>query len=505
MEVAVKRMMKLSADVVKRELEDFEFPDRFSLGTATAGYQVEGGYNTADGPKNNWYEFELKGKVEKTGAGCNFWELYPEDFARCRWMGNNAFRMGIDWARLQPGERRTDSPPPLSQEAIERYADIINEARKNGLDELITLFHWTHPFWVGGDLWTNDEKVKDLFVPALVESVERINAVLVEKHGSSPIRRFITMNEPLFVPLTTYILKIFPGYDGLPSLTRFKTSYINILWAHLLLYKAIHELYRKKGWTTPEVSLNPWGCCIYELDKMTFDLFLAKANGVGESEITKFLNEERRATYAILSQAPRRSLVGLRRTLENLAAYFMKRRVGRWSMEKLLREMYDSEHERFIDYLPFDFYDPFIADYVRFSTIIKPARWPWEWWSVPEALGYFLKAYSRKSLGLPIRIVENGIGFECPYNESKAKPRPDGIRRHEVIQAHMFEIVRAIKEGINIDGYYHWSLIDNYEWGSFTPRFGIFGVVYPEGARRLKTDILGDNEAGAYKLICEAF
>lgn len=490
----------------EQELDAFEFKRHFTFGVATSGYQVEGGYNTEDGIKNNWYDWEKSGKVEKTGLSSNFWELYPEDFARTKWMGNNSFRLGIEWARLQPAERFTGSPPPISQEAVENYAKILNEAYKNSLEPLVTLFHWTYPYWVGKDLWINDDKIKNLFVPALVESVEKINTVLIEKYKRPPIRKIITINEPIFPSAGTYLLKKLPGHQGAPSLEKFKLSLINVFWAHVLLYRALHKLYKDKGWKTPEISSNMWCACLYEIDKMFFDICLAKANGISESEIEKYLNDERRATYAILSQAPRKSLVGVRRTLENiLAGIISKRLFTSWPIRKLIDEVYSGDETRLVDYLPFDFYDPFLGDYLRFEPFVKPAVNAWQWWSTPEALNYFLQAYSRTSKGLPIRIVENGISHEANYTAKKALPRPDGLVRYEVIRAHVFEIIRAINQGINIDAYYHWSLVDNYEWGSFKPRFGIFGVVYPENARRLKTDMLGKNTAGAYKLICEAF
>jgi len=491
---------------IEKEVENFKFPEQFLFGVATSGYQVEGGYNTETGPKNNWYEWEKSGKVEKTGEASRFWELYPEDFARCKWMGNNSFRLGIDWGRLQPAESFTGSPPPISEEAVEGYAKILNEAYKNSLEPLVTLFHWTYPHWVGKNLWLNEDKIKNLFVPALTEAVEKINSVLIEKYNRPPIKYLITINEPIFASAGAYLLKKMPGHEGSASLEKFKASLMNIFWAHVLLYRSLHKLYRERNWPTPEISSNSWCGSIYEIDKMFFDVCMAKANGVSSSEIEKFLTDERRAMYAIISQSPRRSLVGLRRTLENLlASVIAKRLFTHWPVQKFIEEVYRGDELRLVDYLPFDFYDPFLCDYIRFTPLIKPAVTAWEWWSVPEALTYFLKSYSRTSKGLPIRIVENGIAFEAPYNATSAKPRPDDIVRHWVIQSHVLEIIRAINQGINVDAYYHWSLVDNYEWGSFTPRFGIFGVIYPEGARRLKKDMYGDNAGGAYKLICEAF
>ena len=76
----------------------------FLAGVATSGYQCEGGYNGDRQPKNNWAAHELAGKVARTGAATDFWNRYREDFELCRGMGLNAFRLSIEWARVQPGE-----------------------------------------------------------------------------------------------------------------------------------------------------------------------------------------------------------------------------------------------------------------------------------------------------------------------------------------------------------------------------------------------------------------
>jgi len=84
-------------------------------------------------------------------------------------------------------------------------------------------------------------------------------------------------------------------------------------------------------------------------------------------------------------------------------------------------------------------------------------------------------------------------------------PREDGVTRDQELKAVLLEAIRAIRKGYRLEAFYYWSLFDNYEWGSFEPRFGLFGVDFADGARRLPGDIIGNNAAGFYKLFIEAF
>src|SRR5260221_2332699 len=75
--------------------------EAFFWGVATSGYQAEGGYNGPGQPLNNWAWAESMGEVVPSGRTSDFWTLAHEDFARCRDMGLNAFRMSIEWSRVQ--------------------------------------------------------------------------------------------------------------------------------------------------------------------------------------------------------------------------------------------------------------------------------------------------------------------------------------------------------------------------------------------------------------------
>src|ERR1700712_2671667 len=95
----------------------------FLWGVATSAYQAEGGYNGPGEPMTNWARAETQGEVARLGRSADFWHRYEEDFERCREMGLNAFRLSIEWSRVQPTHvDRMGEPPPFDHAALDGYA-----------------------------------------------------------------------------------------------------------------------------------------------------------------------------------------------------------------------------------------------------------------------------------------------------------------------------------------------------------------------------------------------
>ncbi|MFC5744877.1 family 1 glycosylhydrolase [Actinomadura rugatobispora] len=96
-----------------------------------------------------------------------------------------------------------------------------------------------------------------------------------------------------------------------------------------------------------------------------------------------------------------------------------------------------------------------------------------EFWRIdpePDGLYHVLKNYQRRLPHLPVYIVENGMPSDG------GRPRPDGYTRADHIRDHLYWVQRALAEGVKVIGYNHWSLTDNYEWGGYRPRFGLYRV-----------------------------
>ena len=163
--------------------------DGFAVGVATSGYQVEGGFNGDGEPHNNWAAWEGAGKAARSGLACDFWRHPEEALDRAAAIGCNAFRLSVEWARIEP------QPGAFDAAALERYVEILSLCADRGLEPIVTLHHFTHPFWLGEEFWLRPGS-PDIFA----RHVERVVPPLAPY-----CRRWVTINEPNIVTLMGWI------------------------------------------------------------------------------------------------------------------------------------------------------------------------------------------------------------------------------------------------------------------------------------------------------------
>ena len=159
---------------------------------------------------------------------------------------------------------------------------------------------------------------------------------------------------------------------------------------------------------------------------------------------------------------------------------------------------------RVLDVAQLDYYAPTLAEHVTLPGK-KTAGGRWHrvgrplWDDRPDPDMFLDYVREAGQDGLPVWVVENGM---CVRRDDRAVwPRRDGWTRERYLRENIRSLVRARDEGIDVRGYWHWTLIDNFEWGSYEPRFGLHGLG-PDGSF-LTTDISGDDVAGAYRRIAE--
>ena len=115
----------------------------------------------------------------------------------------------------------------------------------------------------------------------------------------------------------------------------------------------------------------------------------------------------------------------------------------------------------------------------------------------PSGLTRYCRANTTEGLGL--WVVENGVCNRV--RRGRSYPRLDGWDRIRYLRENLAALVQALDAGVPVGAYYHWTLADNYEWGSYQQRFGIHGVDRERGVRVLDTDATGADAAGAYRSI----
>ena len=488
---------------------DFELPPDFLFGASNAAFQVEGGYNRGDGPRNDWAEWERTGKVEATLEACRFWDDYAEHIDKAASLGLDGFRMSLEWARLQPTtSEQKGAPPPWDDKALDRYAEIVGAVMEAGMEPVITLHHFTHPAWCGVDFWLDDDSAEMLTAYA-VKAADEVNQRL-EKAGRRPIKLWVTLNEPNLLGPLAYFLGEHPHEKkGVPA-TRLAAE--NLIIAQVLSYNALHDLYEERGWDTPLVSTTTYCACFYNLDRALLDILRAPSMGVEKADLGDYLAagaEDWNRAFLEMAVA-RFGRHSLQTYYYRLINHIYSRLSDASHFRRAIDAAYDSPRQRLFDYLGLDIYDPFTGAYlIKLPTprrikekepILRVALW--ENVYDPSEFGRVIRAHARDSGGIPVYIMESGM---CHSQKKGEKPhrRFDGLTRDVFLKGMLREMVKGIKEGLPLKGYFFWSLTDNYEWGSYEPRFGLHEYDFDAG-RILDNDGLGTPAGKAYAELIKA-
>ncbi|KQL55229.1 beta-glucosidase [Heyndrickxia shackletonii] len=417
------------------------FPDTFTWGTATASYQIEGGAHEEGRGESIWDRFARQpGKVYKQQNGeiaCDHFHRYPEDVELMADLGISSYRFSFAWPRLFPEEGKFNS------EGLAFYTRLLDELDAKGITPAATIYHWDLPTWLqdkGG--WTNRETV-DQFVTYA--------KTLFDAFGSR-IPSWITHNEPWCAAFLGYAFGVHaPGH----------TDWNEALIAshHLLLsHGKVVELYRSMG--------------------------LA-----GEIGITLNLSPTIPASEAAEDVAAAERSDGF---------------ANRWFLDPIFKGRYPEDmvtlyKNRFgplsfmkegdldtisapIDFLGINYYSHNIVendeknDILGAGVISETENVTDMGWGIhPESLYDLLTRIKSDYTDIPLYITENGAAFPDVWKDGKIEDHA----RIKYLHDHFAAAHRFIEEGGNLQGYYVWSLMDNYEWSfGYSKRFGIIYVDY---------------------------
>lgn len=455
---------------------DAPLPPDFLFGVATAGFQIEGGFNGRDEPRNNWFGFEAEGRVEPSGTTLDFWNRYEAQLDRAVAAGCNAFRFSLEWARCEPVDGEYDD------DAFARYADIVDACTERGLTPLVTLHHFTHPWWAGEDFWLGSDS-PERFTAWADEAARRLG---------SAVRHWVTINEFNILALQTYFTGDFPPAHN-ADVRSVVTSLDHLLAAHVGAYGAIHA-------HRPDaiVSTNGYQFSMYELDRLFSDVLLARRAGVPRDELNRWLAGRRNRHTAALQP-----LAGPERLLRAGMAKLIK---GADALPRAVAAVYASPHECTLDHLQLDAYNPVTSSHFRFPGHQSSGgrhygidRQLWDDLPDPERFEALLPIAAEK--GLDLWIVENGMCNRV--HNGRSYPRLDGWDRPRYLQTHLAAMMSAIDAGVPIGAYFHWTLADNYEWGSYEPCFGLYGVDRARGNTWSDRDAMGRNSALVFRRLIE--
>ncbi len=388
------------------------FPKDFLWGASTASYQIEGGNRLSA-----LADWERRKGWEVCGDAAGSWERFGEDLACLKELKAGAYRFSVEWSRLQP------EPDRFDEDALRTYAGWARRLRESGIRPFVTLHHFSEPAWL---LKAHPRGWLDAAVgPRFLRFVERVASALRED-----VMDWVVLNEPMVFLVGAYGMRYFP--PGKFMLTNVRGDFLkrlvpNFARAHNEAYKLL-----KRGQPAAQVGY---------------------AHHVTALEQASVGDDGAVADWDWFMH---------RHWLELTAGYFDFMGLNYYTRIFV--------HRSKLPFMPMGV----VPGYAEFEHGVTPwvfrllggrrgarPRSGMGWEVVPEGLGRVVADMYRAS-GKPVYILENGIDDR------------DGTARDSFIRSHLTALAGAMREGADVRGYFHWSLLDNYEWGSYKPRFGLY-------------------------------
>jgi beta-glucosidase len=424
------------------------YPDTFIWGAAISAHQTEGVFD--GGENGDWYQFEHQSKSpisdqDTADLAVDFWHRYPEDLKIAKSLGINSLRISIAWEKVEPTEGQFNS------DVIAHYRDVLLTMKALGIRPMVALHHFTHPLWFqaqGG--WLNKESplqfahYADYVVGQLADLCDL----------------WITFNEPMVLVNEGYLTGKIP--PQIHSVTSGFEAAFNLARAHRLATALIHL-------RQPPIERSVPG--LHGVGLVNSLPFYAPKNAANPVDrLASYLADEF-ANWAFLDAAVNGKLVWhlgvFKKDLERELPEVTSEAEGATGSPKVdwLGMNYYSRYEISMDW-KFHLH----AESKSPSGIVGDNGWA----VYPEGLELVLRRGASR-FDVPWIVSENGVSDE------NDRIRPDFIKQSLASLDHL--VVGPQK--LDVRGYYHWSLMDNFEWLlGYTQKFGLVAIDFNHGLTR---------------------
>lgn len=444
--------------------EFLAFPKNFRWGASTAAFQIEGGYDEDGKGLSIWDEFSSHPEHIADGHNgkvtCDSYHKWQEDIALMKQLGIKNYRLSIAWTRIFPDGTKES----FNEKGLQYYEMILGEMVKNGITPFVTLFHWDLPLALqekGG--FANKHIVESFY----------LYATTVIQRLSPLVHNWMTFNEP-------WVFSYVGHYKGAhaPGLKDLKTTLQvthNILLSHARVVEYVHQNFpdarigivnnveKIESASKKKEDVDAARRWDLAFNKWYFDPLF---KGAYPEELVEFYTHHR-------DKDGREENVMVETTNEEMA--FIQTHRG--------------------DFMGLNYYTRRLIQYdatqvhLRAQQIYRPMlqRAAFEEWEInPEAF-YSLLCEIKEDIGdFPLLITESGTSGDDFIGK-------DGCvhdhYRVEYLRRHFAAVYQAIQDGVDIQGYFVWSLLDNYEWAfGFTKRFGLIFTDYEDDCQRIIKD-----------------
>jgi beta-glucosidase len=430
-------------------MDKLTFPKDFIWGVATSAYQIEGAWNEDGRGLSIWDTFShTPGRVinnENGDVAADHYHRWKEDIALMSELGVKAYRFSTAWPRILP-----DGTGRVNKKGLDFYDRIVDELLKRKIEPYVCLFHWDLPQILqdkGG--WPNRDTSAHFAEYARV----------VADGLGDRVKVWFTHNEPWVAAFVGHFLgEHAPGKKDMGAAVK---SLHHILLSHGLAVDAIRATVKQPVKIGITLNLNP-----------VHPATDSKKDREAAERVDMFMNR------IVLDPL----LKGTSPIQESLLTKMLTARVIQDG---------DLEKIRQLDILGVNYYSRAVMKHSAKVPVVNVEQvhpegneYSGMWEIYPEGLYGILKQVWNYQPACELMVTENGI------------PVPDGVdfdgrvrdeRRIRYLQSHIAQVHRAIADGIPVKGYFHWSLLDNFEWAlGYAQRFGLVYVDFETKKRIMK-------------------
>ena len=441
-----------------------QFPKSFVWGTATASYQIEGAWLEGGKGLSIWDAFcHSPGKVFNQHTGdmaCDHYHRFREDVAMMKDLGLHAYRFSLAWPRIQPlgyGQ--------ANDQGVAFYSRLIDELLANDITPWVTLYHWDLPLTLQleQDGWLN---------PTLALHFQQYADLCFDRFGDR-VKHWITFNEPWVTAILGYGQGVFaPGRvsDAEP----YQAAH-TILRSHALAVQTYREKYAHQNGRIGITNNCDWREPLTDSEKdrnaaqRALEFFLGWfADPIYCGDYPRVMRERVKERLPVFSQQEQALLKGSTDFfgLNHYTTLLASDAQGK----KITQEIYGNGG---------------IAGDQEVQLSADPSwpktdmGWPIVPWGCRKLLHWIDQRYHHPA----IVITENGCA--CP--DVLQLGAVHDSQRITFLQSYLDQVHAAMQAGVDVQGYFLWSLMDNFEWASgYSKRFGIYYVDFPSGKRIAK-------------------
>ncbi len=427
------------------------FGDDFTWGVATAAYQIEGSPDADGKGPSIWDTFtHTPGKINDGTNGdvaTDSYRRYRDDIGLVQQLGFDAYRFSLSWARIQPDGRTTNT------KALDHYRRMIEASLEAGREPWVTVYHWDLPQTLedqGG--WTNRE---------IVGRFTDYTTVVGEAFGDI-VDNWMLFNEPMSFTMLGYMTgEHAPGRRGLSNYLP-AVHHVNL---------ATGEGVRALRAADPDATVGT-------------TQYLTPALGLGPGP--RLADRAERAANAMLNRQYLEPGLGMGYPVDDAPILrMMRNHIKGDDMDRCQVDL---------DFLGVQYYTRLKAPYLPIPGLWTIPKFEGDdpdapttsmgWEIMPEGLGMVLDMVHAYDRYPRIVVTEGGASFDDVL-DSDGRVHDD--QRIDYYRSHLAQVIAAQERGVPVDGYFCWSLLDNFEWAAgFQPRFGLTYVDYETQQRTIK-------------------